>query len=135
MSNDEQVGLWETTAEELRSLAYARRNWLPRNNDKVVSPATAYRWVKKGVCGVPLRVLFTSAGCVTSEEACKDFIRNVDAARRVEMTPAIDATDEQLRAAKLLLNASDTPIALPSTQQSPVRRRSQVPSECDHRPP
>ncbi|MEO2014347.1 MAG: hypothetical protein ABGZ53_08220 [Fuerstiella sp.] len=106
MSNDEEVNLWETTVDELGSLAYARRNWLQRNNDKVVSPATTYRWVKKGVCGVKLRVLFTSAGCVTSEEACKDFIRNVDAARRVAIAKrgaaTVDASVNELRAAELL---------------------------------
>ncbi|MEO1994080.1 MAG: DUF1580 domain-containing protein [Planctomycetaceae bacterium] len=90
--------------QDLKPLGYARKWWIPRDdNNKPVSPATLYRWIRKGVKGVKLDAVFTPSGCVTSEAACRQFLAEVDSARRNEMSSAgaLDATDEQLRAVGL----------------------------------
>ncbi len=105
MSKYAPVDLLQTDPEDLQSLAYARRNWLPRNGKRFVSPATVYRWARHGVSGVRLKALFTSGGAVTSLEACKEFMREVDAARRAELdarkSQSVDATDDELESAGL----------------------------------
>ncbi|MDG2127035.1 MAG: DUF1580 domain-containing protein [Fuerstiella sp.] len=91
-----------TPANQLKPLGYARRSWIPpRDNNKPVSPSTVYRWGKKGVKGVKLKMLFGPDGAVTSEAACREFLIAVDAARRAEMSPAIDATESELKRAGL----------------------------------
>jgi hypothetical protein len=91
-----------TAAENLRPLEYARKWWIPRNaQNKPVSSATVYRWAKRGVCGIKLKVLFTADGAVTSEAAVRDFLRQVDAARRAEFAEKTSATPAQLATAGL----------------------------------
>lgn len=85
MKETKPVDLLETDPEDLESLSYARQNWLPRNGKRCVSPGTVYRWARYGVSGVVLKVLFTSGGAVTSLAACKEFLREVDRARRAEL--------------------------------------------------
>ncbi len=94
-------------AETLRPLGYARKWWIPRNaSNKPISPATINRWARKGVKGIRLPVLYTPAGAVTSEAACRQFLAEVDRMRRDGMaTAAIDATEDQLRAVGLTSDA------------------------------
>ena len=91
-------------AETLRPLGYARKWWIPRNtSNKPISPATIHRWARKGVKGIRLPVLYTPAGAVTSEAACRQSLAEVDRMRRDGMaTAAIDATEDQLRAVGLI---------------------------------
>lgn len=99
------VDLSTTPADKLRSIDDARRFWFPRRpQNRPVSPSTVYRWAKKGVKGVRLKLLYTAAGAVTSEAACQEFLTQVDAARRGEMSAAecIDASDDELRRSGLL---------------------------------
>jgi hypothetical protein len=91
-------------AETLKPLGYARKRWIPWNSDnKPVSPASINRWTRKGVMGVKLAVVYTPAGAVTSEAACRQFLAEVDRVRRGEMASAgvLDATDEQMRSVGL----------------------------------
>ncbi len=101
----EQTDLLATDAELLKPLGYARRWWIPRREEnRPVSPATINRWVRKGVKGVRLQVIYTPDGAVTSEAACRQFLAEVDRVRREDMASAgaLDATDNQLRAAGLI---------------------------------
>lgn len=93
------INLHDAPNEELETLAYARKNWFP----KPVAPATIYRWVKHGSSGVRLQVLFSTGQTMTTKAACKNFLANVDRARRSRMVAAatIDATPEQLQAVGL----------------------------------
>ena len=94
----------ETPAELLKPINYARAHWIPRRDGgNPVSPATMYRWIKKGAHGVKLQALFTPSGCVTSEQAVRDFLSSVDEARRsvVRDSNLLDATEDQLKAARL----------------------------------
>jgi len=94
----------DTPAELLQPINYARAHWIPRRDGgKPVSPATLYRWIKKGVHGVKLQALFTPSGCVTSEQAVRDFLELVDQARRsvVSSSNLLDASEIQLKAAGL----------------------------------
>jgi len=94
----------DPVAETLRPLGYARKWWIPRNaSNKPISPATIHRWARKGVKGIRLPVLYTPAGAVTSEAACRQSLAEVDRMRRDGMaTAAIDATEDQLRAVGLI---------------------------------
>ena len=101
----DQVDLLVTDVELLKPLGYARRWWIPRREEnRPVSPATINRWVRKGVKGVRLQVIYTPDGAVTSEAACRQFLAEVDRVRRDDMASAgaLDATDNQLRAAGLI---------------------------------
>lgn len=101
--DSEAVDLSATPAEQLKPVGYARRWWIPRRHqNRPISPSTFYRWGKKGVKGVKLKLLFTPDGAVTSEAACREFLNAVDVARRAEMTPVVDATGNELRAVGLL---------------------------------
>lgn len=51
--------LADTPAELLKPINYARAHWIPRRNGGApISPATLYRWARKGVHGVRLQVLY-----------------------------------------------------------------------------
>ena len=92
-------------AETLRPLGYARKFWIPRRADnRPISPATIHRWARKGTKGVKLAVVYTPAGAVTSEAACREFLTEVDGVRRNTMSSVevIDATEDQLRVAGLI---------------------------------
>ena len=105
--SDMITDLISETVESLRPVDYARKWWVPRHADnKPISTSTMYRWIKRGVKGVKLRALYTTAGAVTSEVACKEFLSRVDAARRAELQPTEETTPEQLAAAGLLPKAA-----------------------------
>lgn len=102
---EKSVQLLETPAEYLKPVDYARRWWFPRRNEnRPVSPSTVYRWAKRGVQGVRLKLLFTPDGAVTSEAACREFLSQVDRVRRDGMAAesCIDATDQELAKAGLI---------------------------------
>ncbi|MEJ7591120.1 MAG: DUF1580 domain-containing protein [Planctomycetaceae bacterium] len=97
--------LVDTPAELLKPINYARAKWIPRpDGGNPVSPATVYRWIRRGVHGVKLRALFLPAGCVTSEAAVREFLAGVDDARKMASTGAtlIDASDMELSSAGLI---------------------------------
>lgn len=99
-----ETSLASASADELQSLRYARTHWIPRHdNGRPISPATAYRWIRKGVKGVKLRALMMPHGCYTTEAAVREFLAAVDAVRRSEVcdNPAIDASEDELRAVGL----------------------------------
>ena len=103
------LGRWDLIAPSVASsedvgkpINFARTKWIPRREgDKPVSPATVYRWIRKGVLGVKLQVLYTPNGCATSEAAVREFLSSVDAARRTASFAdnTIDATEGELAAA------------------------------------
>ena len=104
MHTIDEVELTTTPAEALKPIDFARRKWIPRRDgNRPVSPSTMYRWAKKGVKGIRLKILFTPGEAVTSEAACREFMRRVDEARRSEFTDAtvVDVSNSELIAAGL----------------------------------
>lgn len=98
------IQLADASVDDLQSLRYARTHWIPRHDDgRPISPATAYRWIRKGVHGVRLQALFSPHGCYTTQEAVRHFLAAVDAARRAGASAGqvIDASESELHAAGL----------------------------------
>ena len=84
---------------KLRSLNVARHT-VPHDR-KPPSTATLTRWHRRGVCGIKLAVLLTPNGTFTSEAAVREFLQQVDAARRSEFAEKTSATPAQLATAGL----------------------------------
>lgn len=99
------VDLTQAPMEDLRPVTYARKWWIPRNqHNKPVSPATVYRWAKCGIRGVRLKLIYSPSGALTSQDAVREFLKEVDRVRRQAMAAekCIDATDDELSRAGLL---------------------------------
>lgn len=81
-----------TVREELKSLAYARNRWIPRNDDgKPVNASTITRWTRQGLLTpdgnrIRLEVQYRGSVPMTSQEAVTRFFEAVTVAR---LQPAI----------------------------------------------
>lgn len=83
--------------KDIKPLDYARRNWFPRApRRKAISLATIYRWVQKGLHGVQLQALRTPQYIGTTEQACRQFLLDVDAAKRAEPAANHAMSDEEV---------------------------------------
>jgi hypothetical protein len=81
-----------TPREELKSLAYARNRWIPKNDDgKPINASTVVRWTRQGLLTpdgkrIRLEVQYRGNVPMTSREAVTRFIEAVTFAR---LQPAI----------------------------------------------
>ena len=90
-----------TPREELKSLAYARNRWIPRNdNGKPVNASTVARWIRQGILTndgnqIALEVQYRGNLPMTSQEAVRGFFAAVTAAR-LERVGAVSASNAEL---------------------------------------
>ena len=80
--------------EQSVSIAFARNRLIPELNGKAISPATAYRWIDKGVLagdGVRVRLEAVKVGrnLVTTEESVQRLLDELT--RRSAVTPTSDS--------------------------------------------
>lgn len=66
------------------------------------SPATVWRWVRKGVRGGKLEAVFLRGVWQTTPAAFADFIRRQTAAALAPSAPDVDASDDALKAMGIL---------------------------------
>jgi hypothetical protein len=76
-----------TPREELKSLAYARNRWIPKNDDgKPINASTVVRWTRQGLLTpdgqrIRLEVQYRGNVPMTSREAVTRFFEAVTVAR------------------------------------------------------
>ena len=86
-----------TVREELKSLAYARNRWIPRNDDgKPVNASTVVRWTRQGLLTpdgkrIRLEVHFRGNTPMTSQQAVARFMAAVTEAKLQQATIRHDA--------------------------------------------
>lgn len=95
----DEVNVFDADNSELRTLKHAGSHWLPGMSGGPCSAPTVYRYASEGSHGVVLKTISTSRSTLTTEAACKEFIRNVDAVRKREKKAAgvVQASDSELR--------------------------------------
>jgi len=99
--------------DALVPLGKARREIIPRNSSGLpISPATAWRWIRKGLkkpSGKPIRLRIVMVGNrpYVSRAAIEEFFARLTEAREKSQAPSEETTypawkEERLRAAGLL---------------------------------
>lgn len=73
--------------EKPLSLAQAARVVPHADEDSPPNPATIYRWIRRGICGVHLESLRVGRRLYTSAEAVRRFLTRVTLANQVSCQP------------------------------------------------
>ena len=93
-------------ANELVDLGTARRTLIPRRDGVPVSPSTLWRWIRQGINGVRLEVVYIGSKPYTDQQRLERFFDSVTERRlqgiRVDEPTVLTATDDELRAAGVL---------------------------------
>lgn len=87
--------------KDIKPLDYARKRWFKRSmRGKAVSLATIYRWAKNGIHGVKLQVLRMPQFTGTTEDCCRRFLIEVDAAKQATSQPDYSMTSSEVSQAE-----------------------------------
>lgn len=88
--------------DDLVDLNTARREEIPLKNGKPVAPATPWRWRKKGIDGVKLKVVFAGSTPVTCRRWINEFFEAIAASKSAKrLAEDAPVSDSELREAGL----------------------------------
>jgi hypothetical protein len=85
----------KTSPDEYRSLTYARKNMIPKNDGRPLTAPTVLNWYTRGVCGQVLDVLFIGGVPHVTQKMLDDFFRRVTEAKKKKMRQQSDGVAKQ----------------------------------------